>query len=284
MENLSVKKWPEVGKNQHEEQQCCDDPENDLVTTPNYRDRTHFTRLALGIDPINTTPRKHEADDCRASEKRPIGFKHRKVRQPCAAEADAHEDERANAASTGEQCSNATYRQGCGLSGVFGFGHGDLQFQVWDGKLNPVVNYGVKRMVSIAKSESSMTIGRLAERTGVHFETIRYYQQLGLMPTPARPLGSVRRYGPDAVKRLRFIKRAQGLGFSLDEVRLLLGLSVGEHCTETRILAQQKMRLVEDKIESLLSIKAALNKLIRACGTGKGGQGCPIIESLSLET
>ena len=139
-------------------------------------------------------------------------------------------------------------------------------------------------MVSNAKPESSMTIGRLAERTGVHFETIRYYQQLGLMLTPERPSGSVRRYGQDAVQRLRFIKRAQGLGFSLDEVRLLAGLSVGEHCTETRTLAQQKMRLVEEKIENLLRIKAALNKLIRACGTGKSGQGCPIIESLSLDT
>ena len=116
---------------------------------------------------------------------------------------------------------------------------------------------------------------------GVHLETIRYYQRIGLMPTPGRDYGSVRRYGKDAAGRLRFIKRAQALGFSLDEVRLLLELSAGEHCAETRGFAEQKKRLVEKKIADLRSIRAALDKLIRACRLGKGGRGCPIIESLS---
>lgn len=133
------------------------------------------------------------------------------------------------------------------------------------------------------KANAAMTIGHLAEETGVHFETIRYYQRLGLMPTPARPHGSVRRYGIDAISRLRFIKRAQGLGFSLDEVRLLLELSVGEHCAETRSLADQKMRIVKKKISELRGIQAALDKLIHACGTGRKGRGCPIIESLSSD-
>ena len=126
-----------------------------------------------------------------------------------------------------------------------------------------------------------MKIGALAEQTGVHVETIRYYQGLGLMPKPSRAHGSVRRYGPEAADRLRFIKRAQGLGFSLEEVRLLLDLSIGEHCAETRSFAQQKKRLVDNKISDLLRIQAALDKLIRACGTGRTGRGCPIIESLS---
>lgn len=129
-----------------------------------------------------------------------------------------------------------------------------------------------------------LKIGRLAAETGVHFETIRYYQRLGLMPTPARSYGSVRRYGKDEVSRLRFIKRAQALGFSLDEVKFLLELSVGEHCAETRILAEQKRELVEKKISDLRGIQTALDKLIRACGMGKGGHGCPIIESLSHDT
>jgi MerR family mercuric resistance operon transcriptional regulator len=129
-----------------------------------------------------------------------------------------------------------------------------------------------------------MKIGALAEETGVHVETIRYYQNLGLMPKPARAHGSVRRYGEDAASRLRFIKRAQGLGFSLDEVKLLLALSIGEHCAQTRTFAEQKKRLVEEKIADLRNIQAALDKLIRACGTGKKGRGCPIIESLSSET
>ena len=131
------------------------------------------------------------------------------------------------------------------------------------------------------KSGPGIKIGRLAERAGVHLETIRYYQRLGLVPLPERGLGSVRRYGEDAVNRLRFIKRAQNLGFSLEEVKLLLELSVGEHCAETRTLAAQKKRLVDRKIADLRGIQAALDKLIRACGTGKKGRGCPVIDSLS---
>ena len=128
---------------------------------------------------------------------------------------------------------------------------------------------------------TDMKIGALAEETGVHVETIRYYQNLGLMPKPAKARGSVRRYGAEAADRLRFIKRAQGLGFSLDEVRLLLDLSVGEHCAETRTFAEQKKLMVDKKIADLRGIQAALDKLIRACGTGRRGRGCPIIESLS---
>jgi len=131
------------------------------------------------------------------------------------------------------------------------------------------------------KIDSGLKIGGLAQRTGIHLETIRYYQRVGLMPTPRRDRGSVRRYGEDAVNRLRFIKRAQSLGFSLDEVKLLLELSVGEHCAETRTFAEQKKRLVEKKIADLRSIQSALDKLIRACGSGSAGRGCPIIESLS---
>lgn len=130
-------------------------------------------------------------------------------------------------------------------------------------------------------ASSDIKIGRLAEMAGVHLETIRYYQRIGLMPKPQRDHGSVRRYGKDAAGRLRFIKRAQALGFSLDEVRLLLELSAGEHCAETRSFAEQKKRLVEKKIADLRSIRAALDKLIRACGSGRSGRGCPIIDSLS---
>ena len=131
------------------------------------------------------------------------------------------------------------------------------------------------------KAGLGIKIGLLAERTGVHLETIRYYQRLGLMPMPERGHGTVRRYGEDAVGRLRFIKRAQAVGFALDEVRLLLELSDGEHCAETRLIAEQKKRLVENKIADLHAIRDALDKLIRACGKGKNGRGCPIIESLS---
>lgn len=131
------------------------------------------------------------------------------------------------------------------------------------------------------KPDARVKIGRLAEATGVHLETIRYYQRLGLMPIPPRDRGSVRRYGEDAASRLRFIKRAQALGFALDEVRLLLELSDGEHCAQTRSIAEQKKRLVENKIADLHAIRDALDKLVRACGRGRKGRGCPIIESLT---
>jgi MerR family mercuric resistance operon transcriptional regulator len=134
------------------------------------------------------------------------------------------------------------------------------------------------------KTDSSIKIGQLSKTSGVHLETIRYYQRLGLMPTPARSHGSVRRYGEDAVSRLRFIKRAQSLGFSLDEVKLLLDLSVGEHCAETRTLAQEKKKIVEKKMTDLGAIHSALEQLVRACGRGRTGRGCPIIESLSADT
>ena len=125
-----------------------------------------------------------------------------------------------------------------------------------------------------------MKIGQLAEQAGVHVESIRFYQSLGLMPQPPRRRGSVRRYGPDAVERLRFIKRAQALGFSLAEVKHLLELSNGEHCADTRSIAKEKATLVEQKIADLQAIRAALNKLIRACDVGGKGRGCPIIETL----
>lgn len=126
-----------------------------------------------------------------------------------------------------------------------------------------------------------MKIGQLANEAEVHVETIRYYQQIGLMPRPERLHGAVRRYGEDALRRLRFIKRAQALGFSLDEVKLLLELAAGEHCAETRSFAEEKKRLVAGKIVDLRAIEAALDKLIRACRSGNAGRGCPIIESLS---
>lgn len=134
-----------------------------------------------------------------------------------------------------------------------------------------------------SRIDSGIKIGTLAAKTGVHFETIRYYQRLGLMPIPRRSHGSVRRYGEEAARRLRFIKRAQGLGFSLNEVKLLLDLSVGEHCVETRKFAEEKKLLVDAKIADLRAIQRALARMIRACRAGRKGSGCPIIQGLSQQ-
>lgn len=80
------------------------------------------------------------------------------------------------------------------------------------------------------------TIGSLAQHTGVHLETIRYYQRRGLVDEPERPLGGIRRYTAHHARRLRFIRHAQDLGFSLDEVGDLLKLEDGAHCREARTL------------------------------------------------
>jgi MerR family mercuric resistance operon transcriptional regulator len=126
-----------------------------------------------------------------------------------------------------------------------------------------------------------MTIGRLAEAAGVHVETIRYYQRLGLLPAPARRRGGQRRYGGDELQRVCFIKRAQGLGFSLEEIRRLLDFAQSPHCAETQAMAQRKLVLVERKIADLNALRATLLELVRACESGGREGGCPIIESLS---
>ncbi len=131
--------------------------------------------------------------------------------------------------------------------------------------------------------EASLTIGRLAESAQVNVETVRYYQRRGLMREPARPTASVRRYSNDDVKRIRFIKRAQQLGFTLDEIANLLKLEDGRSCRETEQVAQQKLRLVEGRIADLQRLRKTLRELIGRCESGRGRITCPIIESLMAE-
>jgi MerR family mercuric resistance operon transcriptional regulator len=128
-----------------------------------------------------------------------------------------------------------------------------------------------------------MRIGSLAKRTGVHVETIRYYQKIGLMPKPGPVRGLVRRYGRDALLRLQFIKRAQRCGFSLDEVKVLLRLSSSGQCAEVRALAGQKLDFLEKKINRLREMHRTLDRLAEACGSCGSGQCCPIIAALSAE-
>nr|WP_231971800.1 MerR family DNA-binding protein [Sulfurifustis variabilis] len=126
-----------------------------------------------------------------------------------------------------------------------------------------------------------LTIGALARAVGVNVETIRYYHRIGLLPLPGSRHGAFRRYDGESLKRVRFIRRAQRLGFSLEEIAALLGLADGRHCRETRDLAQKKLRLIDEKLADLAAIRKALRSLIAACGRGGGGHGCPIIDSLN---
>jgi MerR family mercuric resistance operon transcriptional regulator len=126
----------------------------------------------------------------------------------------------------------------------------------------------------------NLTIGILAKRSGVNVETIRYYQRRHLLHEPSKPLGSYRQYSLDAVKRVRFIKRAQTLGFTLEEISGLLELDERKACLETREVAAQKLNLINEKISDLSRIKKALSRLVRACDASSDGEPCPIIHLL----
>jgi len=129
-----------------------------------------------------------------------------------------------------------------------------------------------------------LTISRLAKAAGVNVETIRYYQRRGLLYEPRKPLGGHRRYGTEAVKRVRFIKRAQRLGFTLEEIKSLLLLEDGQSCRETRLLAEQKLAVIAARIDDLSRMQRALNDLIARCAAGKRPRSCPIIATLSADT
>lgn len=128
------------------------------------------------------------------------------------------------------------------------------------------------------------TIGALARKAGVNVETIRYYQRRGLVPEPAKPLGGIRSYAPEYVRRLRFIKRAQQLGFSLEEVGELLSLEDGLHCREVEEIAGQKLATVRERIAQLQTMESALAVLVRKCSSNKGRVRCPLIAALESAT
>ncbi len=129
-----------------------------------------------------------------------------------------------------------------------------------------------------------LTIGALAKAADVHVETIRFYQRKGMLPEPERPYGSIRRYGMEDVKRVRFVKSAQRLGFSLDEVADLLRLDDGTHCKEARNLAEHKLYDVRARIADLVRMEAALSALVCACVAHTDTLSCPLIASLQDAT
>lgn len=126
----------------------------------------------------------------------------------------------------------------------------------------------------------NLTIGDFAKAAGINVETIRFYQRKGLLPEPDKPHGGIRRYGETDVARVLFVKSAQRLGFSLDEIGELLRLDDGAHCTEARLLAELKLADVRQKLADLAQIEAVLAKLVRSCRTSKGTVSCPLIASL----
>ncbi|MBK4733010.1 Hg(II)-responsive transcriptional regulator [Noviherbaspirillum pedocola] len=127
-----------------------------------------------------------------------------------------------------------------------------------------------------------LTIGQIAKAANVNVETVRYYQRRGLLREPTKPLNGQRRYDDADVRCLRFIKRAQALGFRLDEIEHLLRLEGTDCCHDMHELAIDKLSLIEAKIADLLNMRQALTRLVQQCEHGEHQGACPIIQSLAL--
>lgn len=130
------------------------------------------------------------------------------------------------------------------------------------------------------KESDRITIGALATNAGVNVETIRFYQRKRLLREPKRTQGSIRRYGDSDLARLRFIRSAQSLGFSLNEIGDLLRLEDGTSCREARIIGERKLAEVRGRLNELERIEQALAELVAKCSTARGATRCPLIVSI----
>jgi len=125
--------------------------------------------------------------------------------------------------------------------------------------------------------KEAMTIARLGAAAGVGVETVRYYQRRGLIAVPASA-GAVRRYGPEDLRRLRFIRRAQAAGFTLDEIGELLALDRTGDRARVRALASERLAALDTRLAALEASRAALERLRSTCAAGRKGP-CPILEA-----
>ena len=130
-------------------------------------------------------------------------------------------------------------------------------------------------------TNEAFTIGRLAKSAGVNVETIRYYQRRRLLPVPVAALGGVRRYSSDYLRRVRFIKRAQQLGFRLDEVSELLALADGNRCSLVCGVGERRLADIERKIADLAAMREALGRLVGACHENESEAPCPLVEAFA---
>ena len=132
-------------------------------------------------------------------------------------------------------------------------------------------------------ASSSLTIGVVAKRVGVAIDTIRYYEREGLLPEPQRRASGYRSYGEGTIAQLRFIRRAKQLGFTLEEIRELLALSVdrqrGVKAVKKR--AQQRLAAIEQRILELQRVRDGLAQLVESCPGHGPPEQCPILKALS---
>jgi MerR family mercuric resistance operon transcriptional regulator len=132
-------------------------------------------------------------------------------------------------------------------------------------------------MENIREKKGAMTIARLGAAAGVGVETVRYYQRRGLLPVPASA-GAVRRYDARDVRRLRFIRRAQAAGFTLEEIGELLALDRTDDRARVRALATGRLAALDARIAELEASRTALERLRSTCASGRKGP-CPILEA-----
>ena len=131
-----------------------------------------------------------------------------------------------------------------------------------------------------SQGPASLTIGKLAAAGEVGFETIRFYQRKGLLKQPSRA-GGFRHYGSEDLRRLRFIRKAQTAGFTLDEIRELLELDAGHDRPRARTMARIRVAALDEKIADLQNARDALRKLARECAR-EGNGPCPILASFGV--
>ena len=127
-----------------------------------------------------------------------------------------------------------------------------------------------------------MRTGEVAESAGVNRQTLRYYERRGLLRAPDRRASGYRAYGPDAVRVVRFVKRAQELGFTLTEIEALLELAGGgpDSCEVAQQLAREKMSELDRKIASLETMHSALERLVATCSRPRAERDCPLLRSI----
>lgn len=138
------------------------------------------------------------------------------------------------------------------------------------------------RTIGAATAPEKLTIGVVAARAGVNIQTLRYYERRGIIKQPRRSASGYRQYPPDTVRLIRFIKRAQDLGFTLEEIEELITLrqSSTRKRDVARVLAAKKMHAIDEKLARLQAMRSALYTLIDDCECGRETLVCPILEAL----
>jgi len=136
----------------------------------------------------------------------------------------------------------------------------------------------------VTETSTQLTIGRMAEQAGVGIDTVRFYERRGLLPEPRRTAAGYRLYGEDSINRIRFVRRAKRLGFTLDEIENLLKLQdQGGRKSEVKEITTRKLQQIDAKIADLSRMRTVLETLATEC-SGRGNvSSCPIIEAMSGE-